>query len=246
MRRSCADVNSPYKRWCWTNSGDPVGNSLLWGLHARLTVWVFSLQKGTNLETFSQLSSSQRSFTAGSLIIARLKKFFFCIIFRFSSHGHHLCHTEGLFRRLSVPETKEFQNGDRGSPGINRMFCSMLRIRTRVTGFNWVHCSWSGFRIRIPIWMPPDQKEISSEKSCSPPPPIIVAWIPSWRSKKNFTIKIRFIFLIKAWVRPWSNECSLAPSSNGWTIPLTKSWTGSAHGLNENEFETLVSWKLYL
>ncbi len=31
MQRSCADVNSPYKRKCWTNSGGPLVNSLLWG-----------------------------------------------------------------------------------------------------------------------------------------------------------------------------------------------------------------------
>ncbi len=29
MQRSCADVNSPYKRKCWTNSGGPLVNSLL-------------------------------------------------------------------------------------------------------------------------------------------------------------------------------------------------------------------------
>jgi hypothetical protein len=29
-QRSCADVNSPYKRKCWTNSGGPLVNSLLW------------------------------------------------------------------------------------------------------------------------------------------------------------------------------------------------------------------------
>jgi hypothetical protein len=31
MQRSCADVNSPYKRKCWTNSGGLLVNSLLWG-----------------------------------------------------------------------------------------------------------------------------------------------------------------------------------------------------------------------
>ncbi len=30
MQRSCADVNSSYKRKCWTNSGGPLVNSLLW------------------------------------------------------------------------------------------------------------------------------------------------------------------------------------------------------------------------
>ncbi len=30
MQRSCADGNSPYKRKCWTNSGGPLVNSLLW------------------------------------------------------------------------------------------------------------------------------------------------------------------------------------------------------------------------
>jgi hypothetical protein len=30
MQRHCADVNSPYKRKCWTNSRDPLTNSLLW------------------------------------------------------------------------------------------------------------------------------------------------------------------------------------------------------------------------
>ena len=36
MQRSCADVNSSYKQKCWTNSGGPLVNSLLWGwtLHA--------------------------------------------------------------------------------------------------------------------------------------------------------------------------------------------------------------------
>ncbi len=32
MQRHCADVNSPYKRKCWTNSGGPLTNSLLWGV----------------------------------------------------------------------------------------------------------------------------------------------------------------------------------------------------------------------
>jgi hypothetical protein len=32
MQRSCADVNSPYKRKCWTNGG-PLFNSLLWELY---------------------------------------------------------------------------------------------------------------------------------------------------------------------------------------------------------------------
>jgi len=31
MQRHCGDVNSPYKRKCWTNSGGPLTNSLLWG-----------------------------------------------------------------------------------------------------------------------------------------------------------------------------------------------------------------------
>ncbi len=30
MQRPCADVNSPCKRKCWTNSGGPLVNSLLW------------------------------------------------------------------------------------------------------------------------------------------------------------------------------------------------------------------------
>ncbi len=30
LGRSCGDVNSPYKRKCWTNSGGPLVNSLLW------------------------------------------------------------------------------------------------------------------------------------------------------------------------------------------------------------------------
>jgi len=29
VQRSCADMNSPYKRKCWTNSGGPLVNSLL-------------------------------------------------------------------------------------------------------------------------------------------------------------------------------------------------------------------------
>jgi hypothetical protein len=33
MQCSCADVNSPYKRKCWTNSGGPLINSLLWDPH---------------------------------------------------------------------------------------------------------------------------------------------------------------------------------------------------------------------
>jgi hypothetical protein len=31
MQRSCADVNYPYKRKCWTYSGGPLVNSVLWG-----------------------------------------------------------------------------------------------------------------------------------------------------------------------------------------------------------------------
>ncbi len=31
MQRSCADVNSPYKRQCWTYSGGPLVNSVFWG-----------------------------------------------------------------------------------------------------------------------------------------------------------------------------------------------------------------------
>ncbi len=31
MQRPCADVNSPYKRKCWINSGGPLVTSLLWG-----------------------------------------------------------------------------------------------------------------------------------------------------------------------------------------------------------------------
>ncbi len=34
-QRSCADVNSPYKGKCWTNSGNPLVNSLLWGEECR-------------------------------------------------------------------------------------------------------------------------------------------------------------------------------------------------------------------
>jgi hypothetical protein len=33
MQSSCADVNSPYKRKCWTNSGGPLVNSLLQNPH---------------------------------------------------------------------------------------------------------------------------------------------------------------------------------------------------------------------
>ncbi len=113
MQRSCADVNSPYKRKCWTNSGGPLVNSLLWGLHARWTAWVFSLQKALP----RNFLPVPRAFNYCSL-----EKFILCVICRFSSYGHHLRHTEGLFRRLPVPETKEFQNGDRGSPGIHRIF----------------------------------------------------------------------------------------------------------------------------
>ncbi len=36
MQRSCSVVNSPYKRKCWTNSGGPLVNSLLWGPHKQL------------------------------------------------------------------------------------------------------------------------------------------------------------------------------------------------------------------
>ncbi len=32
MQRSCADVNSTYKRKCWTNSGGPLVNLVLWDL----------------------------------------------------------------------------------------------------------------------------------------------------------------------------------------------------------------------
>ncbi len=31
MQHPCADVSSPYKRKCWTNSGGPLVNSVLWG-----------------------------------------------------------------------------------------------------------------------------------------------------------------------------------------------------------------------
>jgi hypothetical protein len=31
MQRCCADVISPYKPKCWTNSGGPLVNSVLWG-----------------------------------------------------------------------------------------------------------------------------------------------------------------------------------------------------------------------
>jgi hypothetical protein len=107
----------------------------------------FSVYNRHYLETFCQLSSLVRSFAAGSLIIACFTKFILCIIFRFSSYGHHLCHTEGLFRRLSVPETKEFQNGDRGSPGIHRIFIVVVLCNAsdpaRVAGSNWVHGSCS-------------------------------------------------------------------------------------------------------
>ncbi len=36
MHRSCADVNSPYKKKCWTNLRGPFINSLLWSLNRRL------------------------------------------------------------------------------------------------------------------------------------------------------------------------------------------------------------------
>ncbi len=44
MQRSCADMNSPHKQKCWTNSGGPLINSqysevsplLFWGKHNRL------------------------------------------------------------------------------------------------------------------------------------------------------------------------------------------------------------------
>ncbi len=37
MQRPCADVNSPYKRKCWTNSGGPLVNSVLWGIYPLVT-----------------------------------------------------------------------------------------------------------------------------------------------------------------------------------------------------------------
>ncbi len=37
MQRHCADVNSPYIRKCWTNSGGPLTNSLLWGMNPGLS-----------------------------------------------------------------------------------------------------------------------------------------------------------------------------------------------------------------
>ncbi len=42
MQRSCADVNSPYQQKCWTNSGGPLVNSLLWG-SIMINNYVFSL-----------------------------------------------------------------------------------------------------------------------------------------------------------------------------------------------------------
>ncbi len=36
MQLSGADVNSPYKGKCWTNLGDPLINSLLWGVYSLL------------------------------------------------------------------------------------------------------------------------------------------------------------------------------------------------------------------
>jgi hypothetical protein len=42
MQRHCADVNSPYKRKCWTNSGGPLTNSLLWECTARESLCVDS------------------------------------------------------------------------------------------------------------------------------------------------------------------------------------------------------------
>ncbi len=47
MHCSCAEVNSLYKRKCWTNSGGPLVNSLLWGLILfsffllNSTLWLF-------------------------------------------------------------------------------------------------------------------------------------------------------------------------------------------------------------
>jgi hypothetical protein len=34
MQRSCADVNFPYKWKCWTNSGGPLVNSLVWEVNS--------------------------------------------------------------------------------------------------------------------------------------------------------------------------------------------------------------------
>jgi hypothetical protein len=47
MQRSCADANSTYRQKCWTNSGGPLVNSVLWG---RPVIWM----RGTsNLFCFS-------------------------------------------------------------------------------------------------------------------------------------------------------------------------------------------------
>ncbi len=39
MQRPCADVNSPYKWKCWTNSRGPLVNSSLWGLPVLRDAW---------------------------------------------------------------------------------------------------------------------------------------------------------------------------------------------------------------
>jgi hypothetical protein len=50
MQRSCADVNSPYQRNCWTNSGGPLINSKLWGffLSEKLSHRRVQFQSGPN------------------------------------------------------------------------------------------------------------------------------------------------------------------------------------------------------
>ncbi len=45
MQRHCADVNSPYKRKCWTNSGGPLTNSLLWVSSSLLFPFPYNLSK---------------------------------------------------------------------------------------------------------------------------------------------------------------------------------------------------------
>ncbi len=63
MQRHCADVSSPYKRKCWTNSGGPITNSLLWGFNPLLPVPFIDMEKAmrSSLGTTRPVSSGSNT-----------------------------------------------------------------------------------------------------------------------------------------------------------------------------------------
>ncbi len=58
MQRSCAYVNSPYKRKCWLNSGCPLVDSLLWGTIAVCSSPPLWNKIRTSVHRISECSSS--------------------------------------------------------------------------------------------------------------------------------------------------------------------------------------------